>query len=444
MTERILQLLEEKKYPEIRRLVQDLNPADAAEIMGELTESHMPLVFRMLPKELAADTFTYMNADSQELLIKGFSDKELDEMMSQLFVDDAVELIEEMPASVVKRILRAVDAETRVMINQILNYPKESAGSMMTMEYVDLKAHMTVEQAFDRIRRTGVEKETVYTCYVTDSTRRLEGIVTVKDLIFAQKTDLIQNIMETNVIFVSTLTDQEIVAKEFGKYDFLALPVVDAENRLVGIVTIDDAMDVLQEETTEDIEKMSGITPTDKPYLKMTVFETWKKRVPWLLVLMISSTFTSKIIQSYEAALASAIILTNFIPMLMNTGGNAGGQSSATLIRGMSLGEVRYRDIFKVLWKEVAVSVYCGLTLAAANFVKLILIDRIDIPVALVVCLTLIVVVIAANLVGVMLPMLAKKIGFDPAVMSSPVVTTVVDALSLTIYFNLATRLLRL
>ena len=442
MNEKILELLEAKKYSEIGALLKDMNPADAAVMLEELPEQKMPIVFRLLSKELAADTFAYMDGDAQEILVRGFSDKELDEVMEQLFLDDTVDMLEEMPANVVKRVLRHVDADTRKMINQVLNYPKDSAGSIMTMEYVDLKRSMTVEQAFERIRATGVEKETIYTCYVTDSRRKLEGIVTVKDLLLSPKSEVIRNIMETNVKFVSTHTDQELVARELSKYDFLAIPVVDAEERLVGIVTVDDALDVIQEEATEDIEKMAAITPTDRPYMKTSVFETWKKRIPWLLFLMISATFTSGIISSFEDALAASVILTSFIPMLMDTGGNAGSQSSTTVIRGLSLGEIRYGDVLKIVTKESCLSLMCGATLAVANFAKLMLIDRVSLLVAAVVCLTLVVVVLVSNIVGCTLPVLAKRVGFDPAVMASPLITTIVDAVALIIYFNIAKLLL--
>ena len=442
MVEKIESLLNESNYAAVAQLVTDLNPADAAVMLEELPAYNMPVVFRILPKELAADTFAYMSPDAQEILIKGFSDKELDEVMEQLFVDDTVNMIEEMPANVVKRILRHVDTDTRKMINQILNYPKDSAGSIMTMEYVDLKGDMTVAECFDRIRKTGVDKETVYTCYVTDSRRKLEGIVTVKDMLFASMSESIKNIMERNVKFVYTYTDQEEAARNLSKYDFLAIPVVDHEERLVGIVTVDDAIDVIEEEATEDIEKMAAITPTDKPYLKMSVFETWRKRVPWLLILMISATFTSIIITSYEAALASAVVLTSFIPMLMDTGGNSGSQSSVTIIRGLSLGDVQFKDIWRVLRKEIAVSSLCAGTLVIANFLKLLFLDQVGVPIALVVCLTLFAVVLVANVVGSTLPMLAKKIGFDPAVMASPFITTIVDAVALIIYFNIAKVLL--
>ena len=442
MTDQILALLEEKQYKRIAALLKDMNPADAAAMLEEAPEDRMPILFRLLPKELAADAFAYMDGDSQEVLIRGFSDRELDEVISQMFLDDTVDLIEEMPANVVKKILRHVDADTRKMINQVLNYPKDSAGSIMTMEYVDLKRHMTVEQAFERIRRTGVEKETVYTCYVTDSRRKLEGIVTVKDLLLSPKEKTIDEIMETNVKFVTTNTDQEEVARELSKYDFLAIPVVDAEERLVGIVTIDDAIDVIQEEATEDIEKMAAILPSDKPYIKTGVFATWKQRAPWLLILTISATFTSSIISSYEEALASMVVLTSFIPMLMDTGGNSGSQSSISIIRSLSLGEIKYSDVPKIILKELTVAFFCGLTLAAVNFGKLMLIDRVSVPVAAVVCLTLLMVMLVANLVGSTLPILAKRLGADPAVMASPFITTIVDAVALIIYFNIAKLLL--
>ena len=442
MQEKILELLEDRKYGEIAALVKDMNPADAAAMLQELPETKMPLVFRLLPKELAAETFAYMDGDAQELLIQGFTDKELDEVMEEMFLDDTVDMIEEMPANVVKKILRHVDPDTRNMINQVLNYPKDSAGSIMTMEYVDLKRRMTVEQAFERIRATALDSETVYTCYVTDSRRKLEGVITVRELLMAPKDAVLMDIMETNVKFVTTHTDQEEVAQLLGKYDFLAIPVVDAEERLVGIVTVDDALDVIQEEATEDIERMAAISPSDKPYMKTSVFATWKKRVPWLLFLMISATFTSSIIKSYEDALAANIILSSFIPMLMDTGGNSGSQSSTTIIRGLSLGEIRFLDIPKILLKESSVALLCGITLAAANFVKLMLVDQVTFMVAAVVSLTLVVIVLVSNMVGSLLPILAKRVHLDPTVMASPLITTVVDAVALVIYFNIAKLLL--
>lgn len=442
MEGKILGLLETRKFSEAAALLKDMNPADVAQVLEQLPEQKMPLAFRLCTKELAADAFAYMSPESQEILVQGFSDKELEDVMEQLFLDDTVDMLEEMPANVIKRVLRHVDADTRKMINQVLNYPRDSAGSIMTMEYVDLKRSMTVEQAFERIRRTGVEKETVYTCYVTDSRRKLEGIITVKDLLLAPKEAVLRDIMETNIKFVSTHTDQEEAARALSKYDFLALPVVDAEERLVGIVTVDDAIDVIQEEATEDIEKMAAMAPSDKPYMKTNVLDTWKKRVPWLLFLMISATFTSAIINSFEDALAASVVLTGFIPMLMDTGGNSGSQSSITIIRGLSLGEIRYADVPRILLKESSVALLCGCTLAVANFIKLMVVDRVGLLVAGVVCLTLLMVVLVANIVGSTLPILAKRLGFDPTVMASPLITTIVDAVSLVIYFNVAKALL--
>ena len=444
MKDKILELLEQRRYSEIAAAMKDMNPADAAALLEELPDQSKPLVFRLFPKELAAEAFAYMDGDSQEVLIQGFTDKELDEVMSQMFLDDTVDLIEEMPANVVKKILRHVDEDTRKMINQVLNYPKDSAGSLMTMEYVDLKGSMTVEQAFDHIRATGVDSETVYTCYVTDSRRKLEGIVTVRELLLSPKTEILRNIMETNVKFVRTHTDQEEAARILSKYDFLAVPVVDAEERLVGIVTVDDAMDVMQEEATEDMERMAAMAPSDKPYMKVSVFENWKKRAPWLLFLMISATFTGSIITLFEAALAANLVLSSFIPMLMSTGGNTGSQASTTVIRSLSLGEIRYRDIPRILLKECGTAILCGVTLAVVNFAKLMLIDRVSIMVALVVCLTILVVALVANLVGCLMPMLAKRLGFDPTVMASPLISTILDAVSLIIYFNIAVAVLNI
>ena len=444
MQEKILELLEDRKYGEIAALVKDMNPADAAAMLQELPEARMPLVFRLLPKELAAETFAYMEGDAQELLIQGFTDKELDEVMEEMFLDDAVDMIEEMPANVVKKILRHVDADTRKMINQVLNYPKDSAGAMMTMEYVDLKRRMTVEQAFERIRSTALDSETVYTCYVTDGRRKLEGVITVRELLLAPKDAVLRDIMETNVKFVTTHTDQEEAARLLSKYDFLALPVVDAEERLVGIVTVDDAMDVMQEEATEDMERMAAIAPSDKPYMKVSVFENWKKRAPWLLFLMISAAFTGSIITHFETALAANLVLSSFIPMLMSTGGNTGSQASTTIIRSLSLGEVRYRDIPQILLKESSTAVLCGVTLAVANFLKLMLLDQVGVPVALVVCLTILAVSLVANLLGSLLPLFAKRVGLDPTVMASPLISTILDAVSLVIYFNIAVAVLQI
>ncbi len=444
LVEQIKDLIHDKKWAKLKEILEDMNEQDIAELFMELEERELTLVYRLLPKELAAEVFVNMEPDYQEALIRAFSDSELREVLDELYVDDAVDMIEEMPATLVKRILKHTDPEMRKSINEILRYPEDSAGSIMTIEYVDLKRNMTVSDAFTRIRRTGVDKETIYTCYVTDSKRKLKGVVTAKDLLLADENDLIRDIMDSHVLSASTFEDKEIVADMFQKYDLLAFPVVDSEERLVGIVTVDDAIDVLQEEATEDIEKMAAITPTDKPYLKMGAVETWKKRVPWLLLLMVSATFTGKIIQHFESALAAQVILTSFIPMLMDTGGNCGGQASVTIIRSLSLGDVEFRDIFKVIWKEFRVAIMCGITLAIANFAKMMVIDRVDTIIAAVVCLTLVCTIIVAKFIGCTLPILAKAVKLDPAVMASPFITTIVDALSLLVYFSFATNLLHL
>ncbi len=451
LAQRIPDYIESRDYKELRDILVQHNPADIGDMIEELPQKDLLVVYRILPKELATDVFAYIDSDAQESLISSFSDAELKEVIEDLYIDDTVDMIEEMPASVVKRILKHANADTRAEINMMLKYPKDSAGSVMTTEYVHLKKDMTVEDAFLRIRRTGVDKETVYTCYVTDENRKLIGLVTVKDLLMAEYPELISDIMETNIIYVNTSDDQEYVANLFSKYDFLAIPVADGEGRLVGIVTFDDAMDVMQDETTEDIEKMAAISPTDKPYFKMSAAELWSKRMPWLLILMLSATFTGMIITSFENALASFTVLTSFIPMIMDTGGNSGGQASVTIIRSISLGDVEFKDIFKVLWKELRVGIMCGVTLAAANFVKLLLVDRLMLGndsitpvVALVICLTLMTTVITAKIIGCSLPLFAKKIGFDPAVMASPFITTIVDAVSLLVYLEIATALLHI
>lgn len=444
VSEKILELLQQKKYSELKSVLSEMNAADIAAVLTELPEEKLPLLYRILPKELAADVFVEMDSDVQEGLIRGFSDLELREVLDELYVDEAVDIIEEMPATVVKRILKHADPVMRKSINEILKYPEDAAGSIMTTEYVDLKKQMTVRDAFTRIRRTGVDKETIYNCYVTDENRRLLGAVTAKKLLLSEESEKIFEIMETNVISANTLEDKELVADKFQKYDLLAMPVVDQEGRLVGIITIDDAVDVLQDENTEDIEKMAAITPTDRPYLKMNVFEIWKKRFPWLLFLMVSATFTGKIISHFEDALKAYIMLTAFIPMLMDTGGNCGGQSSATVIRGLSLGDITFKDTFRVMWKEFRVSLLCAVSLAVVNFAKMMLIDRVSLQVALTVCITLILVVVVSKLVGGILPSLAKRIGFDPAVMASPLITTIVDAVSLLIYFRMAQVVLSL
>ena len=450
LLEKIEELFSRKRYPELRDLLLPMEAADIASLCRDLDEK-VPVVFRLLPKELAAEVFVELDSDDQELLIHSFSNTELKEVLDELYLDDAADIVEEMPAGVVKRILRHCDPEMRKSINEVLKYPEDSAGSIMTTEFVDLKATMTVEDALKRIRRTGPDKETINICYVIDDRRHLIGLLTIRTLLLAEEDDVIGDIMERHLIAVQTLDDQEAVARALGKYDFLALPVVDKEERLVGIVTVDDAIDVLQEEVTEDIEKMAAMLPGDKPYLKTSTLETYKARIPWLLLLMISATFTGQIIASFERALAAATILTAYIPMLMDSGGNCGSQASVTVIRGLSLGEISFSDFFRVLWKELRVAAVCGVTLAAANFAKLMLIDRmlfhnpmVTVHVAAVICGTLVCTVVCAKLVGCSLPMLAKRIGFDPAVMASPFITTIVDAISLLIYFRFASAILGL
>ncbi len=446
----LLKMLEEKKYAVLRDILVVMNPSDIAALFSDLEEQRLPLLFRLLPKELAAETFVEMDPDAQEVLIRSFSDNELKEIVDELYVDDAADLVEEMPANVVKRILKQADPEMRRSINQILRYPESSAGSIMTTEYVSLRPTMTVEEAILRIRRQGVDKETIYTCYVTAPDRKLLGLVSVKDLLLATDDEmLIQDIMLTNLIFVSTQTDQEDVAKMLSKYHFLALPVVDGEGRMVGIVTFDDAMDVIEEETTEDIELMGGMLPSEKTYLKSTAFELFKNRIPWLMLLMVSSTFTGLIITSFEGALAAQVALTAFIPMLMGTGGNSGSQSSVTVIRALSLDELRFADIGRVIWKELRTSILCGVALAVVCFAKIWLVDRIlmnnpdiTLMVNAVVCLALAVTVVIAKIVGGILPLVAKVLGADPAVMASPFITTIVDAVSLLVYFLFAKTLL--
>ena len=445
----LLAMLEGKKYATLRDILVTMNPSDVAGLFRGLEEKQIPLLFRLLPKELAAETFVEMEPDDQELLIQGFSDNELKEVLDELYVDDAADLVEEMPANVVKRILKAADPEMRSSINQILRYPDNSAGSIMTTEYVSLRPNMTVGEAILRIRRQGVDKETIYTCYVTKD-RTLIGLVTVKDLLLAEDDDTpISEMMITNLISVTTQTDQEEVARMFSKYNFLALPVVDGENRMVGIVTFDDAMDVMEDEATEDMEIMGGMTPSERPYLKSTPFELFRNRIPWLMLMMVSATFTGLIMTSFEDALAAQIALSAFIPMLMGTGGNSGAQSSVTVIRGLSLGELHFGDIGMILWKEIRTALLCGLSLAAVCFAKIWLVDHllmgnanITLMVDLVVCCALCVTVLLAKMVGCMLPIAAKAVKLDPAVMASPFISTIVDALSLLVYFLFAKLLL--
>ncbi len=440
----ILELIEQKQYSRLRQELAEWNEADIAAIFDELPKEELIKVFRILPKTMAADVFAYLPIETEQMIITSLTDREAANIINNLMADDATDLMEEMPASVVKKLLANANAETRRDINHLLRYPEDSAGSIMTVEFVDLKENLTVAQAIERIRKTGVDKETINICYVLDKERHLIGTVALRNLLLHNEDDVIGDIMNDNIISCNTMTDQEEVAMMFSKYDFTAMPVVDNEDRLVGIITIDDVVDILQEEATEDIEKMAAILPTDRPYMKTGILETWKKRIPWLLLLMISATVTGGIITHYENALSTYVVLTSFIPMLMDTGGNAGGQASVTIIRGLSLNEIEFKDIFRIMWKESRVALMCGLTLAVANFFKMMLIERVSIPVALVVCITLVIAVLFAKLVGCTLPMLAQKIGFDPAVMASPFITTIVDALSLIIYFQVATHLLHL
>ena len=442
MIDNIEKLIEEKKYSEIKKELNEMNEYDIAEILEELPQKELVKIFRLLNKDIAADVFSYMETDKEAAIISSLSEKEAVDIINDMAADDATDLMDEIPANVVHRLLKKVDPETRRDINQLLKYPDNSAGSIMTVEYLDFKEDLTIKEAIKKIRQEYDDKETINICYVVDNKRKLIGKVALKDLVVNSEDKLIKDIMDDDFQFVNTLMDQEEVARIIQDYDITAVPVVDSEDKLVGIITIDDVIDIIEEEATEDIEKMAAITPTEKSYLKLSVFDIWKSRIPWLLLLMISATFTGKIIQHYESALAACVILTSFIPMLMDSGGNAGGQASVTIIRGLSLNDVEFSDIFKVIWKEFRASILVGITLAIANFGKLILIDKVTTTVALVVCLTLIVVIIIAKFIGCTLPIIAKRLGFDPAVMASPFITTIVDAISLFVYFQIAVHLL--
>ena len=449
LIEKALELLGNKKFSELRSLLEEQNPADINDVIDELSDEKSVLIYRLLPKELAAEVFVEMDSDKQEYLINIFSDSQLKDVLDELYYDDTADIIEEMPANVVKRILKVASPDVRKAVNELLKYPEDSAGSIMTTEFVRLRKSYTVEESLEIIRNVGVNKETIYTCYVTDDKNHLIGIVTAKDLLLSDRSEIIDEIMEENVISVNTLADTENIALMFGKYDFLALPVVDKEDRLVGIITVDDAIDVMQEETEEDFSKISAITPNDTEYLKTSVFKLWASRIPWLMILMISATFTGMIISKFESALAVLPILTAFIPMLMGTGGNAGSQASVTVIRGISLGQVEFRDFFRVLWKECRVSLLCGIVLGVAAVGKVMLVDNllmnnpeVTIFVALVVGITLFATIVSAKIIGCALPLLAKKIGLDPAVMASPLITTLIDTVSLLVYFYFATIIL--
>ena len=443
--EQVLSCLEARDYHALRRYLENEEAADVAGWFLEIPSEYFLVLFRLLPKELAAEVFVELEPDVQEALLRAFSDEELGQVVERLFVDDTVELIEEMPANVVHRIIANTTSEKRNTVNALLKYPKDSAGSGMTTEFVELKTQMTAADVFKNINRSGIDRETVYDCYVTDKSRHLIGVLSIKDLLVTKRENpTVGELMQTEPICANVLDREEDVARQLQKYGFLAMPIVDNENRLVGIITYDDAMRVLSDNDSEDMEIMAAITPTETTYLRTPVLTLWKARIPWLLILMLSSTFTSKILQSFEDALVSCAALTAFIPMLMGTGGNAGAQVSVTVIRGLSLGEIRLRDVFRILWKEWRVSLLCGITLSVVNFGKMLLVDRVTIPVAMTVSLTVLAVVVIAKLVGGLMPVLAKRLGFDPAVMANPFITTIVDILSLLLYFFIAGRILRI
>ena len=438
MYEKISELLTGRKFAEIRKLLSDANPVYIEQMFEELDEEDVIRVFRLLPKEVAAETFSYMSSEAQKNIVESMTDRELSGIIDELFLDDTVDLIEEMPASVVKKVLANTFGEKRSLINRFLQYKEDSAGSIMTIEFVDLKKEMTVEKAFEHIRKTGVDKETIYTCYVIDANRVLEGVITVKDLLLAAPSDIVGDIMDTNIIYATTDEDKEDVAHIFHKYDFMSLPVVDKEKRLVGIVTFDDAMDVMEEENTEDFEKMAAIMPSERPYLKTSIFEHAKHRIVWLMVLMISATFTGAIISSFEDAFKVIPVLVAFIPMLMDTGGNSGSQTSTLIIRGMALGEIEGRDVLRVWWHEIAVSLILGAALAAVSILKTYFLNGGNIWLSITVSLSLYATVIIAQSIGCLLPIAVKKVGLDPAVAASPIITTIVDACALSIYFAVA------
>lgn len=442
MNEKIVCLIEQGKYVEARNEIINMNVPDAARLFEEIDQQKLLIVFRILPKDLSADVFAHMASDLQKYVIDSITDKEAVGIVDNLFMDDAVDFLEEMPSNVVKRILKNTNEKTRKVINQFLNYPADSAGSLMTIEYVDLKKEMTVKQAIQYIKEIGIDKETIDTCYVINGNRILEGVISLRKLILNDESTVVKDIMDTDVVVINTLDDQEDVASLFKKYDFYVMPVVDNENRLVGIITVDDILDVIDQETTEDLYKMAAMQPSEKEYLKTGNWTLAKNRIPWLLILMISATFTGRIISRYENALQSVLILAAFIPMLMDTGGNSGSQSSTLIIRGLALGEIRPKDILRVLWKELCISGIIGIILSVINFLRIYYIGKTDILVALTVSITLFFTVVLAKVVGGVLPIIAKKLRLDPAIMAGPLITTIVDAVALTIYFTTATWLL--
>ncbi len=442
MQETIELLLKEKQYVKIRSMLLEMNYVDIEGLLDEIPQNEMLRLFRMLPKETAAEVFTEMDSDMQQYIIESITDSEVERIMDELFMDDTVDFLEEMPANVVKRVLKNTDSESRKIINQLLQYPDDSAGSIMTTEFVDLKKEMTVQDALERIRKTGVDKETINTCYVLSPQRKLEGVVSIRTLILSRPDKQVQELMDTNVKIIHTLDDQETTAYLFRKYDLLSMPVVDTEDRLVGIITIDDIVDVIEQENTEDFHKMAAMTPSEEPYLKTGVFTLAKNRITWLLVLMISATFTGSIIQHFEGALSQVVALTSYIPMLMGTSGNAGNQSSTMIIRSLALNELAFSDLLKVLWKELRVGFVTALLLALVNFIRIMIFDPVPVTIAAVVSLSLFCVVCLAKTVGGILPILAEKVHLDPVIMASPIITTILDTLSLIIYFRFATAFL--
>lgn len=441
----LMQLLDERRMKELQLRLEDMNEFDVAEFLSEIGDNRMPMVFRLLSKQMAADVFANFDSPEQEQIINSITDSELSAIIEELYVDDAVDMMEELPANVVKRVMRTATPETRRLINQYLNYPENSAGSIMTAEFVDLKKYMNVRESIARIRRIGEDKETIYTCFVTSADRKLEGVLSVKDLLLSDDETVIEDIMDTNIVFCMTHDDQEEAAEKISDYDLMALPVVDKEGRLVGIVTVDDVIDVMEAEATEDFELMAAMTPSDKPYSRTSAWDMWKRRVPWLMFLMLSATFTSMIINSFEDALAVQAVLIGFIPMLMGTGGNSGAQASTAVIRSISLGDIEPEDVGRVIWKEFRVAILCGVTLAAVNFGKMLLVDRlllhndgVTLTVAAVVSLSIVLIVMFAKVVGSVLPIAAEKLGVDPAVMANPLISTITDAVSLLIYFEIA------
>ena len=448
-TDELMELLDAHRMKELQLRLEDMNEFDVAEFLTEIGDNRMPMVFRLLSKETAADTFANFDAPEQEQIINSITDSELSAIVEELYVDDAVDMMEELPANVVKRVMRTATPETRNLINQYLNYPENSAGSIMTAEFVDLKKYMNVRESIARIRRIGEDKETIYTCFVTSADRKLEGVLSVKDLLLSDDETVIEDLMDKNIIFCMTHDDQEEAAEKISDYDLMALPVVDKEGRLVGIVTVDDVIDVMEAEATEDFELMAAMTPSDKPYSRTGAAEMWKRRVPWLMFLMLSATFTSMIINSFEDALAAQAVLISFIPMLMGTGGNSGAQAATAVIRSLSLGDTEPEDVLRVVWKEWRVAILCGLTLAAVNFVKMLLVDQmlmhhpeVTVTVAAAVSLSIVLIIMFAKVVGSILPIAAEKIGVDPAVMANPLISTITDAVSLLIYFEIAKLIL--